>query len=113
MAIKIPASDVIDDNDRKVSVNKLKETISLPDGVEDRSAEELMLGNTSNKFFVYLVNYVVKDLFSRRTVAMKKITDSLPFITGTDLPFKERQEDDYQFSTIEYRKILNSFTICS
>ena len=109
MAIKIPASDVVDDNDKKISVNKLKETISLPDGVEDRSAEDLMLGNTSNKFFVYLVNYVVKDLFSRRTVAMKKITDSLPFITGTDLPFKEGQEDDYQFSTIEYKRILNDF----
>ena len=40
MAIKIPASDVVDDNDRKVSVNKVKETISIPDGVVDRSAED-------------------------------------------------------------------------
>ena len=109
MAIKIPASDVADESDRKISVNKLKETISLPDGVEDRTAEELMLGNTHNKFFVYLVNYIVKDLFSRRTIAMKKITDALPFITGTDLPFKEGQQDEYKFSTIEYKKILNSF----
>ena len=48
MAIKIPVS-------RKgkgdVKGNRLYETINIPDGVDERSAEQLMKGNTKNNFF--------------------------------------------------------------
>ena len=106
MAIKIPVS-------RKgkgdVKGNRLNETISLPDGVEERSAEQLMKGNTHNKFFIYLVNYILRDLPVRPTRAMSKITTAIPFIIGTDLPFEEAQESDYKFSMMEYQKKLQAF----
>ena len=106
MAIKIPVS-------RKgkgdVKGNRLYETINIPDGVDERSAEQLMKGNTKNNFFIYLVNYVLRDLPVRPTRAMTKITKAIPFITGTDLPFEEAQESDYKYSTMEYQKKLQGF----
>jgi len=106
MAIKIPVS-------RKgkgdVKGNRLYETINIPDGVDERSAEQLMKGNTKNNFFIYLVNYVLRDLPVRPTRAMAKITEAIPFITGTDLPFEEAQESDYKYSTMEYQKKLQGF----
>ena len=98
--IDIPADD-----------SPLGERIYITEDIANRNAETLLSSPTqSNRLFVLFTNYVIS-----RIIKVNNIPDDVDRITGslTDLTtlhdFIEQDTENYQFSTIKYKKYLQSF----
>ena len=87
--------------------NALGERIVLPERVEDRSPRELLTGNTKNRIFELMVNYVLHDLAQIPNNDMKKARRAMRGITFNH-KFKEQDTDSYKFSAIEWQNRLEN-----
>ena len=100
MDIKIPASDE-DGNE----TSDLKERISLPEAVEDRDSLDLLEGNTKNRIYELMVNYVLHGLAQTPTNDMRKARRTIKKLTVGN-KFKEQDTETYKFSEIVWKDRL-------
>ena len=104
MDIRIP---LVDEEGNTIP-NALKEVIALPERALDRSALELLEGNTRNRIFELMVGYILHDLAQNPTNTMKKAKKSMRGITFNH-KFTEMNTEKYKFSNDAWRRALLNF----
>ena len=100
MDIKIPVADE-DGN----ATSALEERISLPEAVEDRDSLDLLKGNTKNRIYELMVNYVLHGLASQPTNDMRKARRYMKKLTVGE-NFTEQDTESYKFSRIVWKDRL-------
>ena len=100
MDIKIPAADE-DGN----ATSELEEKISLPEAVEDRDSLDLLKGNTKNRIYELMVNYVLYGLAQQPTHDMRKARRYMKKLTVGE-NFTEQDTESYKFSRIVWKDRL-------